>query len=245
MAAARGRASTDRWGLPGVFGRWLTLGVVLVILVLGGVVSVLLYHQADQNASAQEKDLATRAARTLVNTTAVLDAGFAGSAAVVDIDGTIGRAGFDAFADAVARATNVRAIGYEPIVADADRAAFEARIGSPITESGPSGQRVPAATRPTYVPLLWTSPEVGSAATVIGFDVASDATRNEALEAARDSGETAFSAPIHRQTDGQLAVFVAQALYRPGDRSTPSRIDGPTSSATSRRRSRATRSSTR
>ena len=216
MAAARGRASTDRWGLPGVFGRWLTLGVVLVILVLGGVVSVLLYHQADQNASAQEKDLATRAARTLVNTTAVLDAGFAGSAAVVDIDGTVGRAGFDAFADAVARATNVRAIGYEPIVDDADRAAFEARIGSPITESGPSGQLVPAATRPTYAPLLWTSPEVGSAATVIGFDVASDATRNEALEAARDSGETAFSAPIHRQTDGQLAVFVAQALYRPG-----------------------------
>ena len=44
--------STDRWGLPGLFGRWLTLGVVLVILVLGGVVSVLLYHQADENASA-------------------------------------------------------------------------------------------------------------------------------------------------------------------------------------------------
>src|SRR6478736_5117741 len=178
MTAARGRASTDRWGLPGVFGRWLTLGVVLVILVLGGAVSVLLYHQADQNASAQEKDLTARAARTLVNTTAVLDAGFAGSAAVVDVDGTVDRAGFDAFADAVARATNVRAIGYEP--------------------------------------LQWTSPALGSAAAVMGFDAASDATRNAALEAARDSGQTAFSAPIHRQTDGQLAVFVAHALYRPG-----------------------------
>ena len=216
MAAARGRASTDRWGLPGLFGRWLTLGVVLVILVLGGVVSVLLYRQADQNASAQENDLATRAARTLVNTTAVLDAGFAGSAAVVDIDGTVGRAGFDAFADAVAPATKVRTIGYEPIVADADRAAFEPRIGSPITEIGPTGQFMPAATRPTYAPLQWTRPEVGSSSTVIGFDVSSDPTRNEALAAARDSGSTAFSAPIHRQPDGPLAVFVVQALYRPG-----------------------------
>src|SRR6478609_140615 len=161
MGAARDRASADRWGLPGVFGRWLTLSVVLVILVLGGVVSVLLYHQADENASAQEKDLTARAARTLVNTTAVLDAGFAGSAAVVGVDGTVDRAGFDAFADAVARATNVRAIGYAPIVADADRGAFEARIGSPITEIGPSGQLVPAATRPTYAPLQWTSPAIG------------------------------------------------------------------------------------
>src|SRR6478609_1045817 len=157
MGAARDRASADRWGLPGVFGRWLTLGVVLVILVLGGVVSVLLYHQADENASAQEKDLTARAARTLVNTTAVL----AGSAAVVGVDGTVDRAGFDAFADAVARATNVRAIGYAPIVADADRGAFEARIGSRITEIGPSGQLVPAATRPTYAPLQWTSPAIG------------------------------------------------------------------------------------
>ena len=44
----------------------------------------------------------------------------------------------------MARATNLRAIGYEPIVADADRAAFETLIGNPITEIGPSGRLVPA-----------------------------------------------------------------------------------------------------
>jgi serine phosphatase RsbU (regulator of sigma subunit)/CHASE1-domain containing sensor protein len=211
-----GRAPTDRWGLPGVYGRWLTLGVVLVVLVLGGLVTVLLYHQADENARSQESDLTTRAARTLTSTTAVIDAGFSGAGAVVNADGTVDQAGFNAFADNVAPATSMHTIAYEPIVADADRVSFEQRIGKPITEIGPDGQLRPAATRPTYTPLLWMHPEVETASSVIGFDVSSDPTRNAALDTARRTGTTAFSAPINRQPDGVVAVFVAQALYRPG-----------------------------
>ena len=94
-----------------------------------------------------------------MNTTAVLDAGFAGSAAVVDVDGTVDRASFDAFADAVARATNVRAVGYAPIVADARPCRVRGAHRQPDHRDRAVRQLVPAATRPTYAPAAVDQPD--------------------------------------------------------------------------------------
>ena len=88
-----------------------------------------------------------RAERTLTATTQVLNAGFAGSAALVREDGSVDEASFDAFADRVAAATGVRTVGYAPVVADDERAAYEARIGGSITEVGADGTLQPAADR--------------------------------------------------------------------------------------------------
>ena len=217
MGAARdpGGAPADRWGLPGLFGRWLTLGVVLAVLALGGAVTMLLYRQADVNASDQEADLVLRAERSLTATTQVIQAGLAGSAAVVNTDGTVDEATFDAFADRVAATTGVRTIGYVTVVTNDERAAFEQRLGGPITEIGVDGTLQPAATRATYTPINAIRPVIDDLAQVRGFDVSSDPVRADAMALARDTGSTIFSAPVHRQPDGVMAVFVVQALYRP------------------------------
>ena len=122
-----------------------------------------------------------RAVRTLTTATDVFDAGFAGSAALVDADGTVDHQTFDAFANGVASATGVRTVGYAPVVADDGRAAFEQRLGGSITEVGPTGTLQPAATRPAYTPVAWSYPIVESAAQVAGFDLSSDDVRRSTL----------------------------------------------------------------
>ena len=132
------RARADRsLGPPRAVRRWLTLGVVLVVLVLGGLVSLLLYRQADDSARAQESDLTTRAARTLGEPPPYSTPG-SPAAPRSSPTAPSTRRSFDAFADRVAAATELRTLGYEPVVADAERAAFEQRIGGPITEVGPT-----------------------------------------------------------------------------------------------------------
>jgi GAF domain-containing protein len=66
--------------------------------------------------------------------------------------------------------------------------------------------------------VTWTHPTVDTSQQIRGFDLSSDPVRAAALTAARDSGSTTFSAPVNRQPDGAVAVFVVQALYRPGSK---------------------------
>lgn len=211
----RRRAPADRWGLPGLSSRWLTLWIVLVVLALGGVVTVMLYRQADQTARDQESDLAVRAERSLTGTARVLAAGFAGSAGLVDADGQVDETAFDAYADHVAEATGVRTVGWAPVVEDADRAEYEQQIGGTIKEIAPSGGLQTASHRDEYTPVTWTHPIVDTSDEVRGLDLSADRARGEAMAATRDSGQTSFSEPISRQPDGVTAVFVVQALYRP------------------------------
>ncbi len=210
------RIGDDRWSLPRAFGRWLTPSVVVLVLATGGGAALLLYHFANSNADNQRSDLAMRASRALSATTGQLEAGLAGASGLVDADGTVDRDHFSAFAQRVVAATNLRTIGYEPVVADADRAAFEQRIGGPVKQVGASGALVTATTRPTYAPVEWSYPQLDTAAAVRGFDITSDPARAAAAQHAVDAGTAAFSEPVAVQPAGTTAFFVVQALYRPG-----------------------------
>ncbi|MCU1502004.1 MAG: putative serine/threonine protein phosphatase [Ilumatobacteraceae bacterium] len=219
-------ASRDRWSLPRAFGRWVTLTVVAMVIIVGGGATILLYRLADINADNQRADLAMRATRALAATTSQLEAGLSGASSLVDADGTVDQARFNAFADRVVAATDLRTIGFEPLIADAGRAAFEQKIGTSIKELDAGGALVAAARRADYAPVEWSYPASETAAAVRGFDIVSDPPRAAAAAQALEDGTAAFSSPVALQPSGTTAFIVVQPLYRPG---------APTSNAAERR----------
>ena len=117
----------------------------------------------------------------------------------------------------------IQALSWNPVVYRAGRAAFErggdGRSGYPITERDPLGQLRPAAPRAEHVPALYIEPMADNER-ALGFDVASEPIRREALEQARDLGRLTATRRIRLvvQTGGaQHAVLLFSPVYSPGD----------------------------
>lgn len=119
---------------------------------------------------------------------------------------------------------HVQAFGWDPLVLPENREAFETdgrRSGFPdfrITERTADNQIVPAGDRPYYVPVKYIEPVAGNRK-AIGFDVASNPVRREALERARDSGRPVTTGRIKlvQETEGQFGVLTFQPVYKRGD----------------------------
>ncbi len=202
--------------LPGAFGRFLTIGIVALVVTIGGCASVLLDHQIDNNAAAAQRDVAQRAAKELQATSNVIEAGFSGVNALVRADGSVNEISFRSFAREVADATGTGPVAFESLVADSQRAAWQRSNGTTITEVGPSGELENSTHRGVYAPIQWIEPPSAPAAEIVGFDFMSEPIRAAALAAARDTTMTVFSAPGIQQPNGSSAFFVVHALFRPG-----------------------------
>jgi len=119
---------------------------------------------------------------------------------------------------------HVQAFGWDPLVLPENRDAFETdgrRLGFPdfrITERTADNQIVPAGDRPYYVPVKYIEPVAGNRK-AIGFDVASNPVRREALERARDSGRPVTTGRIRlvQETEGQFGVLTFQPVYKRGN----------------------------
>jgi PAS domain S-box-containing protein len=81
----------------------------------------------------------------------------------------------------------IASLAWAQPVPRAQRAAFEASTGFPIIEVGADGQRIPAANRDGYMPIVIENRFDGKSAW-LGFDVSMDPIRRRTLELARDSG---------------------------------------------------------
>jgi hypothetical protein len=110
-------------------------------------------------------------------------------AAAPDVD----RRGFHRFVKhLLSRYPGIQALSWDLRVPDSERAAYEESVRREgyndfrITERTAQGQMVRAARRAEYVPVRYIEPYLGNE-TGLGFDVASDPTRFEALTRARDS----------------------------------------------------------
>lgn len=88
-----------------------------------------------------------------------------------------------------------------PRVPGSERAAYEAAArgdgltGFRITELGPDGNLVTAAQRDEYFPVYYMEPYEGNES-ALGFDLASNSIRREALNAARDTGRVTATSKI-------------------------------------------------
>jgi len=95
---------------------------------------------------------------------------------------------FHQFTSAVAaESKSISSLAWAQPVPRAQRAAFEASAGFPIVELSSDGQRIPAANRDGYMPIVIENRFDGKPAW-LGFDVSMDPTRRHALELARDLG---------------------------------------------------------
>ena len=95
---------------------------------------------------------------------------------------------FHQFTSAVAAENkSIASLVWAQPVTREQRAAFEASAGFPIVELGADGQRISAANRAGYTPVVFENRFDGKRAW-LGFDVSMDPVRRRTLELARDSG---------------------------------------------------------
>ena len=123
----------------------------------------------------------------------------------------------------LSRHSGIQALGWNPIVRDADRDAWESAGRNEgykdlqIKELDARRELAPSARRTEYVPVGRIEPYSGNER-ALGFDISSDVVRNEVLLRARDSGTIQASAPIALVQDprSDKAVLVLAPIYEPG-----------------------------
>ena len=121
------------------------------------------------------------------------------------------------------RHPGIRAVSWSPRILDSERANYEQAAREDglsnfqITEQSPQGQLVRAARRAEYIPAYYSESVRGNGR-ALGFDAASDPTRREALNRARDTGEPTATDPLTLiqdiEREGGFVVFLP--IYRPG-----------------------------
>ncbi len=117
-----------------------------------------------------------------------------------------------------------QALSWNPRVLQRERPAYEAAgraDGFPdygFTEAGAGGLQ-PAAERSEYVVVHYIEPYPGNEA-ALGFDIASNPSRREAVERARDKGSPVATAGIHlvQETGEQTGVLILMPVYAGGAR---------------------------
>jgi PAS domain S-box-containing protein len=117
---------------------------------------------------------------------------------------------------------SVQALEWIPRVGRLQRSRYEeqARTAIPgfrISQWNKNGTLVTAPPRDEYFPVYFAEPYVGNES-ALGFDLASETVRREALHRARDSGQIAVSGRITlvQETGNQAAVLVYLPIYRKG-----------------------------
>ena len=209
-----------------------------VVLALGVSLSLLLFFSAREVDESRMRDRFERAAANRVAALraavehAVEDVEALG--ALFDTAGEVDRAQFRTFAARLlARGQGTQALEWIPRVPDAARARFEeaaSRDGYArfrFTDRKTKGVMVRAARRPEYYPVYYVEPYAGNEA-ALGFDLAPNATRREAMERSAASGEMTGTAPITlvQETARQAGVLLFSPIYRaPVGESAASRRD--------------------
>ena len=118
---------------------------------------------------------------------------------------------------------SIQALEWIPRVPDSRREAFEMAAGQDgfpgfrITERDAQGHTLRAAQRDEYYPIYFVEPYRGNEV-ALGYDLASNTTRREALERARDTGEMVATGRITlvQETGNQYGFLVYAPIYRKG-----------------------------
>ncbi|HYA41772.1 MAG TPA: PAS domain S-box protein [Syntrophobacteraceae bacterium] len=117
---------------------------------------------------------------------------------------------------------SVRAIAWVPLVHNFERFAYETTARQrdgfsdfQITEQETQGKMTRAAEREVYFPVYFVEPYKGNEI-ALGFDLASNATRKQALEKSRDTGEMVATGRITLvlETAGQFGFLAFAPVYR-------------------------------
>jgi len=121
------------------------------------------------------------------------------------------------------RSKGLLGFSWNPMLPAGSRAAFEQRMRSELGasytlfENDTGRQRRPLSARSLYVPVAYVVPLLGNDL-ALGFDVASEAQRANALWRARDSGRAAATRPVQLVQDQtqQPGLLIFAPIYHAG-----------------------------
>ncbi|MBX9914493.1 MAG: CHASE domain-containing protein [Pseudomonadaceae bacterium] len=134
----------------------------------------------------------------------------------------VSREDFEAFVgDLPSLYPGVRALGWNLMVSHPQRASYEAAMqaqgfaGFQITERNSSGNFIRAGVRDYYAPVTYIVP-LATNTRALGYDIASELLRQQAMQRARDSGTLAMTAPITlvQDTQQEPGVLLFYPVYR-------------------------------
>lgn len=137
------------------------------------------------------------------------------------------RAEFLAFAEPLTRSAAIGAWNWAPLITDEERSALEAEMSAllrreyQIWENNAGGQKIPAAQRARYTPVLFIVPEEPNSF-ALGFDLRSEKLRLAMLDEAERTRLTTATPPL-TLLDKVPGALVAQPVF---DRSEPARLRG-------------------
>ncbi len=213
--------------LPGAL-RWLCARrSALAVLLVGTTLSVLLYAFAAraERQGLQEKFLQDSRDLTLALSTAmqgyVREMGAVARLYYASDDVT--RSDFRTFVTPfLKRDPGVEAVGWVPRVTGEQRASYEASMradgfaGFQISQLGPDGVPVRRQDADEYFPITYLEPSKGNG-TTMGFDLASNAARDQTLEQARASGQPEATGRVRLvQKDANGGFLVLYPVYENG-----------------------------
>ena len=120
----------------------------------------------------------------------------------------------------LARHPEIQAYGWNPLVQYDERGKFEAAARQEglssfqITEVGESGKKIPARRREEYVVVRYLEPLSGNEQ-ALGYDIASEDLRREALDEARESGQAVTTGWVRlvQEKEDQYGILVVRPVY--------------------------------
>lgn len=190
---------------------WL-FSFALAVLIVGTAAGVVL---ARQRAVDAVEDRARRAAESGAALLEIemreVAAALSGAAAVVRDDGSLDVEVFLAFAGDPLAGAEDRELALIDIIPAAERGAFEARTGSPISVVDERGRISMAPAAPTYDAVLSVEPDLPGHA-FVGWDVRSDPARRAVFDAAAQTGTAAVGPVVDLTGDGSTLVLAVRPI---------------------------------
>ena len=126
--------------------------------------------------------------------------------------------------DILSRFPNLGALSWNPLVTEADLAAFEARQRAQpgfgnftVTERDAGGGLRPVSPRPEYIVVGYIEP-IATNRSALGFDIYSNPARAAAIETARDTGRPAATGPLDlvQESGTQKGMLALLPIYQGG-----------------------------
>ena len=169
--------------------------------------------------------LGTLAASDLAGNIALHQEALEGLRGLVEASQQVTAEEFDTYTDSVlTRFPNLQAMSWNPLVTEADLAAFQARqraqpglAGFTVTERDAAGNLRPVSPRPEYVVVAYIEP-IADNRNALGFDIYSNPVRAVAIETARDTGRPTATGPIDlvQESGTQKGMLALLPIYQGG-----------------------------
>lgn len=196
--------------------RLLSVGLVAGLLVATVLASIFVLETERSDDRQAARGAADQAAAAIASTMRLAGLSMRGADGIVTDDGDIPPRAFSHFAQQARSERIVSPVAWSRLVEASDRAAFERATGRPILAPSPDGTLRRQGDAAEYLPVVRVRPDALESRLALGLDQYGDPTRAEGTRLARDTGMPRLSAPLTLVGARRPAVWVYQAVYRPG-----------------------------